>query len=150
MLNVEVYRVQPCSCGHHATVLLRDSARGRVARLRVEAATGRAVTAQLQGLPLPWMEAFDLLGAALQATGARPTGVIVRLAGDEVYASLCLHCPTGEAIADVSVAHALLAACRLGLPILADVREGEPADEPEPDTVPQVFRDALKELLMDG
>jgi bifunctional DNase/RNase len=120
MLQMNVTIVAGCECERHAWVHLRDGTGDRRARVMIDAAVGRAIVSELHGTPSPHAEAVDMLGTSLATLGANAERVELRCTDGALSGVLCLRNADGEACAAIDPCHALLAACRMKLPIEMD------------------------------
>jgi hypothetical protein len=148
MLEMHVAKVARCQCGGHAWILLQDRANERSAEVQIDAPSGRALVAEMAGLPSPIAEAMDLLPATLAAVKTEPDRLELRTDGEAVDGLLYLRGRDGEVSAVVDICHALLAAVRLKLPILMSEQDAGPTSSPT--TVPPVYHAVLDTLGLDG
>ena len=143
MLQMNVTIVAGCECKRHAWVHLRDGKGERRARVMIDAAVGRAIVSELRGSPSPHAEAVDMLGTSLAAVGANAERVELRCTDGALSGVLCLRNGDGETCAAVDPCHALLAACRIKLPILMDEADVLSVSRTTPPTVFHEFLDSL-------
>lgn len=147
MLLMSVSIVAGCQCKDHAWVHLHDPTREFKTRVKIDAAVGRAIVSELSGSPSPHAEAVDLLQAGLTAVGAHAERVELRCSDGVLSGVLCLRGLNGPATTTVDPCHALLAACRMKLPILMhEVDLASVAETP----VPSVYRPFLDTLDLSG
>ncbi|HEY8489740.1 MAG TPA: bifunctional nuclease domain-containing protein [Dehalococcoidia bacterium] len=150
MTPVELTRVLPCRCPEHARVLLHDRAGGRYLQVRVHADVGRAILAALHGVEEPHGHGLDVLRAVLAGLDARAESLTLSSDGERLDARLALRAPGGTVTVALEPCGALLAACRLRLPIFVGEFRGPP---PAADGVPEAYRAFLAELdlsVLDG
>lgn len=148
MLLMSISRVTTNDCDQHALVHLRDGAGERHAHVLIDIAVGRAIIGELQGRPCPHAEAIDLLQASLAALGAHAERVELRCAGDGLNGVLCLRGLRGPAMAIVDPCHALLAACRMKLPVMMAEEDVEIAAAAS--SVPAIYHTVLAALDLDS
>lgn len=150
MTPVEVAGVLPCRCRDHARVLLRDRGRRRYLQVRVHAAAGRAILASLNGVADFHGYGLDVATAALAALGARMESLTLASDGERLDARLTLRQGREAVAVDLEPCNALVAACRLRLPIFVEEFREAPAVEPP---LPEPYRAFLAELdlsVLDG
>jgi bifunctional DNase/RNase len=147
MLLMKVTIVAGCECKRHAWVHLHDATGEHRIRVLIDAAAGRAIVSELRGAPTPHAGTVDLLSSSLEALGARAERVELRCMDGGLCGVLRLRAPGGEATALVDPCHALLAACRMSLPIVMDEADAAGTDGPAP---PDAFDQFLSTLDLSG
>jgi bifunctional DNase/RNase len=135
---VTIAGVRACDCPSHALVIMRETDGKRRFRLRVHSDAGQAILAELADIASPRAALIDMMRDALSASGSEIDGVIVSPAEDTLTARLALTSADGDRMVDVEPCEALIAACRLRIPVFVDER-AETA-------VPAAFRKALGDL----
>lgn len=147
MLSMNVTIVAGCECEQHAWVHLRDGTGEHRVRVKIDAKVGRAIVSELRGTPNPHAEAVDLLWSALHAVGATAEWVELRCTDGALCGVLCLRAQDGPTTATVDSCHALLAACRMKLPILMEEKDVVKVADTAP---PPAFHEFLNSLDLSG
>jgi bifunctional DNase/RNase len=142
MTSVEIAGVRSCDCPTHAIVALREVGGKRRFRLRVHSDAGQAVLAESSGLASTRAGAIDMLRDALAAAGGELAGVIVAHNEDTLSAQLIVRDTSGEHLVHAEPCEAIVAACRLRLPVFLD--------ESPAAAVPDAYRRALSDLDVSG
>jgi bifunctional DNase/RNase len=138
----------PCDCGcaSHVRLLLYDPDGKQYFQVRIDAAVGQAVLAELNGLSSAHAEGVDLLKAAFDALGARPERLVLRIDGQKLSVRLYMRSGRGSCEAAPEPCYALLAACRMKIPIHIQALP----DATRPEEIPEVYHDLLETLPLDG
>lgn len=147
MRLMHVTKVSRCRCAAHALVRLEDDEDGPVVHLQVDPEAGRAILGELCGLSGAHAQGIDLLAATLRALGARAQHIALRDAGGAA-AHLALCGPRGRAMVSLDLGQALLASCRLKLPLL--LAAAGPAAATSVPTAYHHLLDSLRLEALDG
>lgn len=142
-VEVVIADVRPCECPSHARVVLRDDAGQRKLQVRIHADAGQALLAEMAGMVSPRGALVDLLRDAVQAAGWALSRVTLCCRGGRLCARLMLVGADGWNEVDAEPCEALVAACRMKLPVFVD----ETSDDGE---LPEVFREFVATLDMSG
>ena len=142
-----------CDCGRHTWLVLHEREGGTHVWLRIHADLASWFTPDHGGIT----RLVRGLGDVLQGVGQEPRAVIVSYdAKRRIRLRLRLAGSLGETEVECEPGVALLAAERIGLPILLQLAApaGDPPArpvEPAPTAIPEVYREALAELgLLEG
>ncbi len=151
--RMKIGSMRPCDCGQHTWLVLHECGGSTHVALRINADLARWLTPDHVGIT----RLLRGLGNVLQGVGQEPRAVIVSYdAKRRIRLRLRLAGSAGETDVECEPGVALLAAERIGLPILlqSGASGGElpqQAAAPAPTGIPDVYRETLAELgLLEG
>jgi hypothetical protein len=147
MQDYQISRVMACRCADHAWVMLDDRLDSEPVKVQVPIATGRVLARMLAGHTSAAADALDLVAAVLVALDARPNAVTLQCDGGDAGACLTLSAASGSYSVSTNFCTALLAACRLKLPIR--LNPTMPAGSPG-SNLPDAFRAVIQSLDLSG
>jgi bifunctional DNase/RNase len=136
LTRVEIASVAPCECPSHAVMIMQEMGGPRRFRVRVHNEAGQAILAEMAQLPSGRACCIDMMHKALASVGAELSAVIVTARADFIRAALVVS-GLGERTIEVEPCEALVAACRLSLPVYIQGKEGAGEE------LPEVFQEAL-------
>jgi hypothetical protein len=121
MIELRVTSVACCGCKQHHWVYLADANGEWQTEFTLDPLLGDAILAELTGRkpPSPPLDC----GHGPAPAGIRPSAIELRWQADDLTATLHPTGTAGPTSEAVCPCHALLLACRLRLPILADQRD---------------------------
>jgi len=108
-------------------------------RLPVDADIGRAILAEIHGLVNPYSRAIDLMAAAISAMNASPRCLRLVQEGASFQGELAIRTELGIQTIALDPGSALLAACRMDLPLFVP-------DPPGSEDIPAVYHSLLDGL----
>ena len=151
--RMKIGSMRPCDCGQHTWLVLHECRGSTHVALRINADLARWLTPDHVGIT----RLLRGLGNVLQGVGQEPRAVIVSYdAKRRIRLRLRLAGSAGETEGECEPGVALLAAERIGLPILlqsgaAGAETAPRAADPLPTEIPDVYRETLAELgLLEG
>ena len=150
--RMKIGSMRPCDCGQHTWLVLHECRGSTHVALRINADLARWLTPDHVGIT----RLLRGLGNVLQGVGQEPRAVIVSYdAKRRIRLRLRLAGSAGETEVECEPGVALLAAERIGLPILlqsgaAGAETAPRAADPLPTEIPDVYRETLAELGLLG
>lgn len=140
MLVMYVSAVCRCDCGLHDWVELTDMSGDWTTRFTIDSAVGEAIVVALSQPPCLDPAVEELAQAPSAGREAQANSLTLRARDENLTAGLRFDGRDGSSVATVDPCRALLAACRMRLPILVDEADrGFFRQTPVPDAFAAAF-----------